>query len=223
MVAGSLHALVALALVLAPMGGAYSTWSLAVLPLLVAGATALRASLQWVAPIHRAEKSGRSLRLLSLIGSAALGVVGVVCVAWVASGTLDPLLLAWATVAPTVVVGTVGVWTGISLDEWALDDRAERLHVLSMWAVVFSLLGSIGLMVASSLFGGGWHLSYKLLYCAAIAWWGLILLGDLSITSALIWCVRHRAHFEEVTARLRGREQKDRVVTNAKRRAMDDE
>jgi hypothetical protein len=223
MAAGSLHALAVVALVLAPMGGTLFDWSLASLPLLMAAATAIRSSTRWVAPTRRSGKSGRGLRAASLMGSVVLGVVGVWSVAWVASGTPDPWLLAWMTVLPTIVVGTVGVWTGISLDEWALDDRAERLHGLSMWAVAFAVIGGVGLMAAAAFFGGGWHLPNGFLFLAAVAWWGLIFLGDLSITSALIWCIRHRAHYEEVSARLRGQEQVDRVATNAKRRAMDGE
>ena len=61
-----------------------------------------------------------------------------------------------------------------------------------------------------------------LLYLGGIGWWGLIFLGDLSVTGAVLWCIRHRAHFEEVNARLRRREHDEGKEAAEKQAAMDD-
>ena len=222
-VAGGLSALFIGMWVAVLLGGDVREWGLVLVPIPVALSTYLRGSRWLAAPPVRSASRDRLLRRAARWAGAVLFVLGLWTTGWAAFGSVDIGIVLVVNLPATVLIGTIGVWAGMGLDEWVHDERAERLHGLAMWMVVLTVLVLAAMIVLRLLLGGLVEGPSTIILFAGVAWWLLILLGDLSVVGALLWCLRHRAHYEEILVRNQQRDAAEQADFARRREAMDAE
>ena len=223
-------ALVALAIVFGPLhGGEVLVWSLALVPFPLAVSTIMRASPALVSPVEREIPQSKYIRQIIRIAGLFLFAVGAVTVILAASGGSTPASLGNTTFFSillgacilSIVIAMAGVWSVVALDQWALDDRAMRLHELSMWMIVLvSILFPAILFILLSFTGSGTR-PIGVAFIGIVGWWLLVVLGDVSVIASVLWCLRHRMHYDEIEGRQEDRDRKGREEIRRRVKAMD--
>lgn len=223
-------AVIAVSFVLGPLhGGETLLWCLALMPFPLAVSTIVRGSPALVSPLKRENENSKRIRQGIRIAGFLLLAVGAIAVVLVASSgggqktlVLNGLFISILSAgAISICIGVAGVVAFFELDYWTLDDRAERLHGLSIWMLILVgmcipvVLGVFGMLLGST------PRPYGIVFIGVVGWWLLVILGDLSVISSVVWCLRHRMHYDEIQERKDERE--DRAGEEVRRRvkAMD--
>ena len=215
--------LVVIAIILGTLyGGDTLLWCLALTPFPLAVSTIVRGSRSLVEPGSRENTYSKRFRQGTQVAGLLLLGVGVVTVVLAASGgtgwTFLILLLAGIL---SVVVASAGVWVFLALDDWTRDDRAERLHGLALWMLVLVGVGLPAILKFLGILTGSTATPFGVAFIGVLIWWLLVVLGDASVLSSVVWCLRHRMHYNEIEHRQEERSQRSADEIRRRIEAMD--
>ena len=109
----------------------------------------------------------------------------------------------------------------MALDDWTRDDGAERLHGLALWMLVLVGVGLPAVLKILGILAGSTATPFGIAFIGVLIWWLLVVLGDVSVLSSVVWCLRHRMHYNEIEERQEERSQRSGEEIRRRIEAMD--